>query len=70
MVRLTKAAKGNGRVAGELIPAERLGTLTPVSASMFLICSSTFERFAAGLGQSVPFIKTDFQTPRDTSAEK
>jgi hypothetical protein len=51
-------------------PAARLGTSTPVAARIFLICSSTLERFAAGLGQSVPFMKTGFQTPLVTSAEK
>lgn len=69
-MRLTKAARGSGSVAGELPPATRLGTSTPVAARIFLICSSTFDRFAAGLGQSTPFIKTGFQTPRLTSAEK
>lgn len=51
-------------------PAERLGMSTPVEANIFFICSSTLERLAAGLGQSVPFMKTDFHTPRVTSAEK
>lgn len=51
-------------------PGARLGTTTPVAAKIFLICSSTFCSFAAGLGQSVPFIDAGFQTPRVTSAQK
>ena len=51
-------------------PAARLGISTPVVARIFLICSSTLDKFAAGLGQSVPFMKTGFQIPLVTSDEK
>jgi hypothetical protein len=47
-----------------------LGTSTPVAAMIFFICSSTLDRFASGLGQSVPFIETGFQIPLVTSEEK
>jgi len=33
-----------------------LGTSTPLTTKIFLIYPSTFNRFAAGIGQSVPFI--------------
>lgn len=52
------------------LPALRHGTCTPVAAKILCICSSTMDKFAAGLGQSVPFIKAGFQRPRVTSAEK
>jgi hypothetical protein len=52
------------------LPTARLGTSTPVAAKIFLICCSTMDKFAAGLGQSVPFIKAGFHMPRVTSAEK
>ena len=51
-------------------PAARLGTSTPVAANIFLIFSPTLDKFAAGPGQSVPFINTGFHTPRLTSAKK
>jgi hypothetical protein len=70
MVRLTKAANGNGSVPKVLPPVTSLGTSTPVAATIFFICSSTIDRLAAGLGQSVPFMNAGFQTPRVTSAEK
>lgn len=54
----------------EKIPTARLGTLTPVAARIFFICCSTVDKFAAGLGQSVPFIKAGFHMPRVTSDEK
>lgn len=56
IVRLTKAANGKERVVGEFPPTGRLGTSTPVAARIFFICCSTMDKFAAGLGQSVPFI--------------
>lgn len=56
--------------SNEYTPTETLGTSTPVAARIFLICCSTVAKFAAGLGQSVPFIKAGFQRPRVTSAEK
>jgi hypothetical protein len=46
------------------------GKSTPVVAMIFFNFSSTLERFASGLGQSVPFIETGFQIPLVTSAEK
>lgn len=52
------------------LPTARLGTSTPVAAKIFLICCSIMDKFAAGLGQSVPFIKAGFHMPRVTSAEK
>jgi hypothetical protein len=70
MVRLTNAARGKGSVAGELPPGARLGISTPVVARIFVIYSSTVDRFVAGLGQSTPFMNTGFQTPLLTSAEK
>lgn len=69
-MRLTSAAKGNGIVTGELPPTERHGTLTPVAAKVLFIRSSIMDKFAAGLGQSDPFMKAGFQRPRVTSAEK
>jgi len=51
-------------------PIARLGTSTPVAARIFLICCSTIDKFAEGLGQSVPFIKAGFHMPRVTSADK
>lgn len=52
------------------IPTARLGTSTPVAARIFFICCSTSDKFAAGLGQSVPFIQAGFHIPLVTSAEK
>lgn len=54
----------------EEIPTARVGTSTPVAARIFLICCSIEDKFVAGLGQSVPFIKAGFHKPRVTSAEK
>lgn len=41
-----------------------------MAARIFFICCSTRDKFAAGLGQSVPFMKAGFHMPRVTSAEK
>lgn len=61
---------GDQMKSDKCTPTERLGTSTPVSARIFLTCCSTVAKFAAGLGQSVPFIEAGFQIPRVTSAEK
>lgn len=52
------------------LPVARLGTSMPVAAKTLCICCSTMDKLAAGLGQSVPFIDTGFQTPLVTSAVK
>lgn len=52
------------------LPAGSLGTSTPVAAKIFSICCSTLAKFAAGLGQSDPFMETGFHRPLVTSEEK
>ena len=64
---LAVAMAGNEQ---EQAPVTSLGTSTPVAATIFLMCSSTMDRFTEGLGQSDPFMDAGFQTPRVTSAEK
>jgi len=64
---LAVAIAGNEQ---EQAPVTSLGTSTPVAATIFLMCSSTMDRFTEGLGQSDPFMDAGFQTPRVTSAEK
>lgn len=52
------------------LPGLHLGASTPTAASISFISDSTDRRFAAGLGQSFPFIGTSFHIPRVISAEK